>query len=249
MRQRPRLVVTAGPTWEPLDPVRGLTNRSTGAMGYAVAELARQRAHRVTLVTGPSQLTAPRGVRIIRVTTARQMRARTLQALARADALVMTAAVADYRPAMRQRTKRKRSGRAVTLRLIENPDILAEAGRRFAGRKTLVGFALESGRVAAHAQRKLYRKRADLIVGNTIRNGRATFGAQSLTDVVFVARVGAFMRRRRATKRWVAARILDFIEQQQENSVPAQQATGKEKERPKGKTTFSLRGGSRKATD
>lgn len=206
-----RLVVTAGPTWEPLDPIRYLTNRSTGTMGHVIAALARRR-HRVTLICGPSCLTAPDGVRLVRVTTARDMRHATLRALAGADALVMSAAVADYRPGSIRRTKLKRSGRALTVRLVENPDILAEAGTRFAGRKTIVGFALESAAVTRHALRKLRAKRADLIVGNTVRRGRATFGAQPLTDVVFVTRDGVIARRRRATKEWVATRILRFIE-------------------------------------
>lgn len=207
------IVVAAGPTQEPLDPIRYLTNRSTGTMGYTVAAAARRRGHRVTLVTGPSTLPTPRGLRLVRVTTAREMRTATLHALARADALVMTAAVADYRPATARRVKLRRAGRVRTLRLVENPDILAEAGRRFAGRKTLVGFALESSAVAAHAQRKLRAKRADLIIGNTVRSGRVTFGAQPLTDVVFVTRAGIAARWRRASKHWVASRILNFIEQ------------------------------------
>lgn len=212
MKRRLHLVVTAGPTWEPLDPIRYLTNRSTGAMGYTVAAEARRRRCRVTLVTGPSLVRAPHGARVLRVTTARNMRHATLRALAQADALVMTAAVADYRPAAVKRAKWKRSERALTLRLVENPDILAEAGRRFGDRKLLVGFALESAQVAQRAARKLTAKHLDLIIGNSIHRGRVTFGPQPLTDVVLITRRGMIKRRQRATKRWVAAQIMDFLE-------------------------------------
>ena len=209
---RLHLVVTAGPTWELLDPIRYVTNRSTGRMGYTVARAAQRRGHRVTLVSGPTTLTPPRGVRLVRVTTAREMRAATLRALAPADALVMSAAVSDYRPATVHRAKLKRAGRTLTVRLVENPDILAEVGRRFGDRKLLVGFALESHHVTAYASRKFAAKRLDLIVGNTVRHGHATFGAQPLTDVTLITRRGIIARRRRATKPWVAQQILDFLE-------------------------------------
>ena len=209
---RLHVVVTAGPTWEPLDPVRYVTNRSTGAMGYAVAAAAQRRRHRVTLISGPSGLTAPRGVRLVRVTTACEMRDATLRALARADALVMTAAVADYRPATFHRTKLKRAGQRRTVQLIENPDILAEAGRRFGDQKLLVGFALESRQVVAHAREKFAAKRLDLIIGNTVRGTEVSFGRQPLTDVQLLTRRGVIAHRRRASKPWVAQQILDFLE-------------------------------------
>ena len=212
MKRRLHLVVTAGPTWEPLDPIRGITNRSTGTMGYTVAQDALRRGHRVTLVSGPSALRAPRGARMVRVTTAREMRTATLDALRRADALVMTAAVADYRPAGVHQAKLKRAGRALTVRCVENPDILAEAGRRFGDQRLLVGFALESRHVAAYAEHKLAAKRLDLIIGNSIRRGHATFGAQPLTDAVLITRRGVIARRARASKAWVAQQILDFLE-------------------------------------
>ncbi len=206
-------MVTAGPTWEFLDPLRYLTNRSTGMMGYEVASVARQRGHRVTLLSGPSSLRPPRGVRLLRVTTAREMRTATFRALAQADALVMAAAVADYRPARVHPAKLKRAHHTATLPLVANPDILAEVGRRFGGRKVLVGFALESADVLTQARRKLRTKRVDCIIGNTVRPGHVTFGAQPLADVVLLDRQGVQCRRRRASKRWVAQQILQFIEQ------------------------------------
>ena len=206
------VVVTAGPTQEFLDPIRYLTNRSTGTMGYAVAAQARRRGHRVTLVTGPTMLRPPQDVRVVRVTTAREMREVTLRALTQADALVMTAAVADYRPATVHAGKMKRAGRSLTIQLVENPDILAEAGRRFGDQKLLVGFALESRRVTAHTQHKLAAKRLDLIVGNSVNHGRTAFGARPLTDVVLITRRGIIQRHRRATKARVASEILNFLE-------------------------------------
>lgn len=208
---RLRVVVTAGPTREYLDPIRYVTNRSTGVMGYTAATVAQRRGHQVTLISGPTTLTAPRGVRVVRVVTAREMRRATLQALAQADALVMTAAVADYRPVVTRRGKLKRAGRTLTVRLVENPDILAEAGQRFGDGKLLVGFALESRRLLPAARDKFARKRLDLIVGNSVRRG-VTFGRQPLTDVVLLTRRGVIARRARAPKSWVASQIVTFLE-------------------------------------
>jgi phosphopantothenoylcysteine decarboxylase / phosphopantothenate---cysteine ligase len=212
MGNRVHVVVTAGPTREPLDPIRYISNASTGAMGCAVAAYARTRGHIVTLISGPSTATYPPGVRLQHVTTARQMRAATMVALQHADALVMTAAVSDYRPAVMARTKMKRCSVSMSIRMVANPDILADAGKRFSGRKILVGFALESHQLITHARRKLRTKRLDLIVGNTIRAGRVTFGQRALTDVVLIDHDGIRTRRARATKRWVAGQIIQFIE-------------------------------------
>jgi phosphopantothenoylcysteine decarboxylase/phosphopantothenate--cysteine ligase len=170
-----RVVVTAGPTVEDLDPVRFIGNRSTGKMGFAVAQRAASRGAAVTLITGPVALTTPPGVRRIDVRGTLAMREelwRVLGAdLVGADALVMTAAVADYRPAEVSAAKRKRSAEALMLELVPNPDLLAEIGeaRGAKHRPALVGFAVETdtdAQVVAHARYKLAKKRVDLVVAN-----------------------------------------------------------------------------------
>jgi phosphopantothenoylcysteine decarboxylase/phosphopantothenate--cysteine ligase len=161
-RRRLRLVVTAGPTREHLDAVRFLTNASSGRMGFAVAAAARRAGHAVTLVHGPVRLRPPGGVRAVGVTSALEMRAAVHAALRRADALVMTAAVSDHRPARRRDGKWKKGPGRLSLPLRRNPDILAEAGRR-KGKRVLVGFAVEVQDARAHAVAKLRRKRLDAL--------------------------------------------------------------------------------------
>ncbi len=169
-----RVIVTAGPTIEDLDPVRFLGNRSTGKMGFALAARAAARGAQTTLIAGPVALETPHGVHRIDVRSAIAMRSALWQALgpelSGADALVMTAAVADYRPAEAHASKMKRSGAPMTIELVPNPDILAEMGSARASRApVLVGFAVETDtddRVVASALNKLESKRVDLVVAN-----------------------------------------------------------------------------------
>jgi len=175
-----RVVVTAGPTLEDIDPVRFLGNRSTGKMGFAVAERAAARGATVTLVAGPVSLPTPAGVRRVDVRSALDMQRALADALgpdlSRADALVMTAAVADYRPAEKHEKKVKRTAERMVLELVPNPDLLAEIGAERArlpeggrGRPVLCGFAVETDTdeaVVAYARGKLDKKRVDLIVAN-----------------------------------------------------------------------------------
>jgi phosphopantothenoylcysteine decarboxylase/phosphopantothenate--cysteine ligase len=174
-----RVMVTAGPTFEPIDPVRGITNLSSGKMGFAIARAAREAGADVTLVAGPVHLPTPRGVARIDVTTARQMHDAVLPVAADHDVFVATAAVADWRPAALSEQKIKRNGSKVppTFQLEENEDILAAVSRLSAGsparRPYCVGFAAESHDLLKHAREKLERKRLPLIVGNL---GPATFG-------------------------------------------------------------------------
>ena len=176
-----RFLITAGPTREHLDPVRYLSNASTGAMGFAFAEAARDAGHRVVLVSGPVSLPDPKGVRTIRVVSAREMRREVLRVFPRIDAVVMTAAVSDYRPRRASPTKLKRSGKEnLSLELVPNPDILAELGRR-KGNRILTGFALETGKGKARALGKLRRKNLDYIV----LDDPAAIGARRVTATVF----------------------------------------------------------------
>jgi phosphopantothenoylcysteine decarboxylase/phosphopantothenate--cysteine ligase len=159
-------VVTAGPTHEPLDPVRFIGNRSSGRMGFAVAGALADAGARVTLVAGPVALSTPPGVARVDVRTAEQMRRAVLDALP-ADGFVAVAAVADYRPAEPSEDKIKRDDRPLTMELVPNPDILAEVARS-TPRPFLVGFAAETGDVEAHARAKLQRKGLDLVAANRV---------------------------------------------------------------------------------
>jgi phosphopantothenoylcysteine decarboxylase/phosphopantothenate--cysteine ligase len=173
-----KLIVTAGPTVEDLDPVRYVGNRSSGKMGFAVAERAALRGARVTLITGPVSLATPQGVSRIDVRSALEMQKALALVLGNdltdADALVMSAAVADYRPRAVSATKLSKTGEALKLELVPNPDLLADIGRRRTGpRPFLVGFALETangGALVELARKKLAAKRVDLVVANEARD-------------------------------------------------------------------------------
>jgi phosphopantothenoylcysteine decarboxylase / phosphopantothenate---cysteine ligase len=174
-----RVLVTAGPTFEAIDPVRGITNLSSGKMGFAIARAAREAGAQVTLVAGPVSLPAPRGVTRIDVRSAREMMAATTPEAGSADIFIATAAVADWRPATASEHKIKKdgSGQAPALAFTENPDILAtvaQSPRAKSGALYCVGFAAESQDLAANAQAKRVRKGVPLLVGNI---GPATFGA------------------------------------------------------------------------
>ena len=169
-----RVLITAGPTFEAIDPVRGITNLSSGKMGFAIARAAQEAGAEVTLVAGPVHLPTPRHVRRIDVASALQMHAAVLPLAASQDVFVATAAVADWRPAAsaEQKIKKDGSGQVPGLALTENPDILAEVAR-LSPRPYCVGFAAESHDLAQHARAKRIRKNVPLIVGNL---GPATFG-------------------------------------------------------------------------
>jgi phosphopantothenoylcysteine decarboxylase/phosphopantothenate--cysteine ligase len=171
------VLITAGPTHEPIDPVRYIANRSSGKQGYALAEAARMAGARVTLVSGPVQLAPPAGVKLVLVETARDMDA-AVEAALPADLAIMAAAVADWRVASEAQEKIKKDGSALApLHLVENPDILARISRHPTARPTLViGFAAETERVIDHATAKLRRKGCDLIVANDVSPGSGVMG-------------------------------------------------------------------------
>jgi phosphopantothenoylcysteine decarboxylase/phosphopantothenate--cysteine ligase len=174
-----RVLITAGPTFEAIDPVRGITNHSSGKMGFAIARAAQEAGADVTLVAGPVHLPTPAGVRRVDVQSALQMREAVLPLAPQHDVFVATAAVADWRPATLAEHKIKKNGHKVapSFELTENPDILAEVAR-LPVRPYCVGFAAESHDLAKHAREKLERKRVPLIVGNL---GPATFGRDDNT--------------------------------------------------------------------
>ena len=168
------VLVTAGPTCEDIDPVRYLTNRSSGRMGYAVATAARRRGARVILVSGPVELAPPEGVEVVKVRSAEQMREAVLDRLPGAGIVIKAAAVADFRPARRAASKLKKRDGTPELELEPVPDLLAEIGKQ-KGERTLVGFAAETDDTVANARRKLEAKNLDLMVANDISRPDAGF--------------------------------------------------------------------------
>lgn len=173
-----KVLVTAGPTREELDPIRFFSNYSSGKMGYALARAARRRGAEVTLVTGPVSLEAPWGVDIVRVTSAYEMLDAVLRVFPEMTVVIKTAAVADYRPEERSPGKIKKSETPLTVRLVKNPDILAELGKT-KGNRFLVGFAAETGEIGANAPQKLQQKNLDLIVANDVTRAGAGFAVDT----------------------------------------------------------------------
>ncbi|MBP7148412.1 MAG: bifunctional phosphopantothenoylcysteine decarboxylase/phosphopantothenate--cysteine ligase CoaBC [Acidobacteria bacterium] len=205
-----RVVVSAGPTHEPLDPVRFVGNRSSGKMGFAVAAAAVARGADVTLVAGPTAVAPPFGPRVLRVETALEMREAVRAAAAHADVVIMVAAVADYRP--RAAAGRKISGKdqPLVLELVPNPDILAELCRQRRPGQVIVGFAAETGDAVAKGRAKRERKGCDLLAVNDVTTAGAEFGADT-NVVALIGRDGAAEALPLMPKRAVAERLLDAV--------------------------------------
>lgn len=201
-----RLVVTAGGTREPIDPVRYIGNRSSGKMGYAVAEAARDRGAEVTLISAPTWLAEPGGIEVVHVQTARQMKEAVSGAVLKADALVMAAAVADYQPKDYRGTKIKKNAPTMTVEMVRTPDILNEVKGNF----LRVGFAAESENMVANAREKLEKKHLDLIVANDITAADSGFGTDT-NQVTMIDRNGKVENLPLLSKREVADRILDRV--------------------------------------
>jgi phosphopantothenoylcysteine decarboxylase / phosphopantothenate---cysteine ligase len=207
------LVMTAGPTREAIDPVRYITNRSSGKMGYAVAEAAAARGARVVLVSGPVTLAAPVGVELVRVESAREMRDAVFAHLDEATILLKAAAVADYHVAQVPEHKIKKTAARLTLDLDPTPDILAELGRA-KGDRLLIGFAAETRNVAEEARRKLKVKNCDMVVGNLVSAEASQAGTGFEADenqVTLVLASGENIELPRATKKVIAGQILDQV--------------------------------------
>lgn len=203
------VLVTAGPTREDLDPVRFLSNYSSGKMGYALACAARRRGARVLLVSGPTALEVPAGVEFCQVSSARQMREAVMARAEEASIIVKAAAVADFRPAQHSREKiKKRAEGAMTIALEKNPDILAELGQQKRQGQILVGFAAETGDLLEQASRKLKEKQLDLIVANDVTQAGAGFDVE--TNIVRLLYAdGSVEDLPQLSKLEVAGRILD----------------------------------------
>jgi phosphopantothenoylcysteine decarboxylase/phosphopantothenate--cysteine ligase len=200
------IVVTAGGTQEPIDPVRYISNRSSGKMGYAIAQAARDRGAKVLLISAPTALPEPVGIDVINVVTAAQMRDAVLTATSKADALIMAAAVADYQPTSAASSKIKRKTSKLALELVSTPDILAEVRGDF----IRVGFAAETENLVPNATDKLKRKQLDLIVANDVTLPGSGFGADS-NKVVLIDRQGQVENLPLLPKQEVAHHILDHL--------------------------------------
>jgi phosphopantothenoylcysteine decarboxylase / phosphopantothenate---cysteine ligase len=206
-----RIIVTAGPTQEPVDPVRYITNRSSGKMGYAIAKAAAQRGAAVTLISGPVALTAPHGVETLQVRTTAEMRQAVLDRAGRSDVIIKAAAVSDYRPDETAVQKIKKDDGPLTLSLIKNPDILAELGAlKKESNYILVGFAAETEKLTGNAKDKLQRKNLDLIVANDVTRKDSGFEADS-NQVQIISRDGHVEDLPLMSKDALADQILDRI--------------------------------------
>jgi phosphopantothenoylcysteine decarboxylase/phosphopantothenate--cysteine ligase len=205
------VLVTAGPTREPLDPVRYLSNRSSGRMGYALAEQAARRGAQVTLVTGPTHLAPPAGIRVIPVQTALEMRDAVLHAADTATVVIKAAAVADYQAGRSATEKIPSKQERLTLALTPTPDILRELGAR-KGQRFLVGFAAETHELREHAQAKLVAKGVDLIVANDVSRTDIGFDVAD-NEVTLLDRWGGVVALPRRSKVEVADLILDRVQE------------------------------------
>ncbi|HMC22886.1 MAG TPA: bifunctional phosphopantothenoylcysteine decarboxylase/phosphopantothenate--cysteine ligase CoaBC, partial [Thermoanaerobaculia bacterium] len=204
------VLVTAGPTREPIDPVRYVSNRSSGKMGYALAEAAQRRGAAVMLVSGPTSLPAPAGVNITRVTTASQMHDAVMQNLPASQIVIKAAAVADFTPAATAAQKiKKEQGNELTLTFEKAPDILSSIAAA-SPRPFIVAFAAETESLEANAREKLMRKKADLIVANDVGDPSIGFDSDQ-NEVLVIARDGQTLKIEKAPKFVVANRILDLV--------------------------------------
>ncbi len=201
-----QIIVTAGGTQEPIDPVRIISNRSSGKMGYAIAEAARDRGAEVVLITTPTSLTRPVGIEIVPVETANQMKEAVDKRVVKTDVLIMAAAVADYKVAEVAPHKIKKEDGNLSLELVHTPDILAEVKGNF----IKVGFAAESQNLITNARKKVEKKKLDLIVANDITESHSGFGADT-NKVILIGQDGMPEDLPVMSKRAVAERILDRV--------------------------------------
>ena len=204
-----KLLITAGPTQEPLDPVRFITNSSSGKMGYALAKAAQRRGACVTLISGPTNLVAPPVEKLIPVRTARQMHKAVMENYKKAAIIIKAAAVADYRPKEFSKDKLKKAGKTLSLNLEKNPDIIEEIGKN-KGSRIVVGFAMETQNLLANARKKLSKKKMDLIVANDLRQEGAGFQADT-NIITIIDKKGKTESLGKMTKIEAADEILNHI--------------------------------------
>jgi phosphopantothenoylcysteine decarboxylase/phosphopantothenate--cysteine ligase len=205
-----RFLVTAGPTREPIDPVRYISNRSSGKMGYAIAEAALEAGHDVVLISGPVSLTAPRGEKFVSVSTSDQMFNAVHEHADKCDVCILCAAVADYRPANVSPTKIKKRGERFSLELIRTRDVLDSLGHQRDRQFLLVGFAAETNHVEENAAQKLREKNCDIIIANDVSSAKS--GMESnVNEVTILFRNGERQKISRAPKKIIAHELVKIF--------------------------------------
>ena len=209
-RKKLNILVTAGPTREMIDPVRFISNRSTGVMGFEIAKTAKRRGHRVTLISGPTCNTVPGGIRFIPIMTVDELQKTVMSCLRDTDCLFMVAAVSDWRPARFHKDKIKRTEKTLALPLKATPDILKAVGMR-KGKRVVVGFSLETGNAIARAKAKLRSKHLDLIVANTLNSRDNPFGMTTLESSL-IDTSGRVEHLPSLSKREIAQVLIDRVE-------------------------------------
>ena len=210
-----RFLITAGPTREPLDPVRYISNRSSGKMGYAIAEAALDGGHDVILISGPVNLAPPRDAKFVSVSTSDEMFEATHRHADESDVCVLCAAVADYKPAQVSPVKIKKRAAQVSLELIPTRDILDSLGRRQNRKFLLVGFAAETDRLEANARGKLREKNCDIIVANNARIGMES----DENELLILFRDGKTKKVSRAPKKFLARELVKIFWDSQQKSL------------------------------
>lgn len=213
MKSKMKVLVTCGPTREPLDPVRFISNRSTGTLGIELARAFAARGHRVVLAAGPIGALPDLGarVRVVRFETAVELHRISLKEFSRCDAVCMTAAVGDFRPERVSASKLKRGKTAFSIRLVPNPDILADLGKRKKAHQMLIGFSLETESLEKFAKAKFAAKNLDILAAQTTGPRRTPFGAVKM-DALLIDRDGGREMLRGTTKRHLAVRLVRMTE-------------------------------------
>ncbi|MCM8830082.1 MAG: phosphopantothenoylcysteine decarboxylase [Candidatus Omnitrophica bacterium] len=201
-----KVLITAGPTREYLDPVRFISNPSTGRMGYLIAEECIKNGYDVTLISGPTSLEVPQGVKYIRIETADEMKKAVLKYFPESEVLIMSAAISDWRPAKRAKEKIKRK-KEWKLKLIPNPDILKEVGKIKMPSQKVIGFALETEDIIKNAKKKLKEKKLDLIVANT----PDFFGKGKVSNAIFISKEGRAEEFKMIEKEDIAKKIVSIL--------------------------------------
>lgn len=209
-RKKYHVLISAGPTIEDLDPVRFLSNRSTGKMGYALAEAALKSGHKVTLVSGPTALTPPPGCRVFAVRSAKQMASVIQKQFPKANVIIKTAAVSDYRPVKIVKKKIKKQNAKLFLELKRNPDILKSLGKKKKNHQILVGFAAETHSLLKNALKKMKEKKLDWLVVNDVSKKETGF-AKDHNEVTLLSKKGLKIPLAKDTKKNIARKILKYI--------------------------------------
>lgn len=209
-KEKIKIVVTAGPTREPIDPVRFISNYSTGVLGYTIAEEAKKRGHEVVLISGPTSLKQPKAIKIINIETAVQMQEALVREFKDSNCLIMNAAVCDYKPLKFSKNKLKKDNDSIDIKFIENPDILKSISK-IKRNKLLAGFALETENVERNAVLKLKEKNLDLIIASKVDTRHVPFGRAKISPYI-IDKYGKREKASNITKRELAGKLLDRIE-------------------------------------